>query len=310
MTSAGIAGLLSLLLSAAACTRGAPAPTGPGAEERLVRAARADSVADIRALLADGVSPDALAPDGSRPLSEAARNGRVAAGTVLLQAGANPDLADAAGLRPFDYGMERGSADFLALLTLEAARAAGAGEEAMAWFRAVDQGDRGVGDWHRLLDGELASLGVLLAAVRDREALATSLRRAAALPNRTRYAALGIAARFGEEDVVGTLLAAGVSPNLPEGANTVTPLMEAARDGHLTVARQLVKAGARINFRDARGNTALHWAARLGHTDYARLLLDFRADPAARNAAGQSPLDIARAHRHQDLIELLGGRRR
>jgi ankyrin repeat protein len=86
--------------------------------------------------------------------------------------------------------------------------------------------------------------------------------------------------------------------------------MEAARDGYVAIGRRLIRAGARLNFRDAQGNTALHWAVRLGQTEFARMLLSLRADPAARNATGQSPLDLAQANRHQDLIDLLRGWRR
>jgi ankyrin repeat protein len=292
------------------CAHEAPAPPAPPPEARLVRAVRADSIGDLRELLADGVSPDAEAPDGTRPLGEAARNGRIEAGRVLLEAGANPDLADSAGLRPFDLAMERGNPEFLAMLVLDAARAAGASPEALAWFQAVDRGDGGAGDWHRVLNGELASLGVLLAAVRSRTAVASSLRRAASLPNRTHYAALSVAARFGEPVVVEALLRAGANPDVTSGSFAATPLMEAARDGYVAIGRRLIRAGARLNFRDAQGNTALHWAVRLGQTEFARMLLSLRADPAARNAAGQSPLELAQANRHQDLIDLLRGWRR
>ena len=89
------------------CSRPVPAPPVNRAIQ-LVAAVRSDSAAVMQQLLDAGVSPDTLAPDGTRPLTEAARHGRIEAARVLLDAGARLDLADSSGIRPFDYAMEEG----------------------------------------------------------------------------------------------------------------------------------------------------------------------------------------------------------
>ena len=62
-----------------------------------------------------------------------------------------------------------------------------------------------------------------------------------------------------------------------------TPILFAARQGDLDVARHLVAAGADVNDTAATGTSALVVAAHSGHTALALFLLDRGADP---NAAG------------------------
>lgn len=296
---------LLLLLAVGTCTRPTPAlPANRAA--LLVAAVRADSAGVVRQLLDAGVSPDTIAPDGARPLTEAARHGRIAAARVLLDAGARLDLADASGARPFDHAVEEGHREMAALLTREAARDAGANAEAIAWFDALAVATSSGGDWHRALDGELTSLGLNAAVLDRRDDVAASLRHAAGIPNRTGYVALVLAARFGDQTAVADLLAASANPDAEvSGHWQETPLMEAARDGHVGVGQRLLRAGARIDHVDSRRETALMWAVREGETEYARMLLDAGANPALRDTDGDTALDIARRINHADLIALL-----
>jgi ankyrin repeat protein len=300
-------GLLLWLLAfvTTGCSR--PVPARPVNRAVLLAAAvRSDSAGVVRQLLEAGVSPDTIAPDGTRPLAEAARHGRIASARVLLEAGARLDLADAQGVRPYDYAMEAGHREIAALLTRESARDAGAGTEAMAWFDALAVDRSRARDWHRILDGELVSLGVMAAVLNRRDDIVSSLRHAAGIPNRTGYAALAAAARFGDEAAVTDLLQASANPDVEvAGHRHETPLMEAARDGYFAIARRLIRAGARIDHVDSGGETALMWAVRAGETDYARALLDAGANPALRDRAGDTALDIAREIKHADLITLL-----
>lgn len=300
--------LLAVVLTG--CSR--PVPARPvNRAIQLVAAVRSDSAAVIQQLLDAGVSPDTLASDGTRPLTEAARHGRIAAARVLLDAGARLDLADSSGVRPFDYAIEEGHRAIAMLFTREAARDAGASAEAMAWFDSVAT-DRGPAqDWRRFLDGEIASLAVMAAVLARRDDAVSALRHAAGIPNRTSYAALAVAARFGDEVAVADLLQASVNPDVEvSGHRHETPLMEAARDGYSAIARRLVRAGARIDHVDSGGETALIWSVRAGETEYARTLLDAGANPAWRNLAGQTALDVARDAKHADLITLLEARTR
>lgn len=296
-------GFLAFVLSG--CARPAPArPVDRAA--LLVAAVRADSTVVVRQLLEAGISPDTVAPDGTRPLTEAARHGRLASARVLLEADARLDLADSAGERPIDYAVDEGRREMAALLTREAARNAGASAAATAWFEALGEPSRTAGDWHRLLDGELASLGLNGAVLARREDVAASLRHAAGIPNRTGYAALALAARFNDPIAVADLLGASANPDVEvSGHWHETPLMEAARDGYVTVGQRLLRAGARVDHVDSRRQTALMWAVREGETDYARMLLDAGANPTLRDNDGDTALDIARGIKHADLIALL-----
>lgn len=53
----------------------------------------------------------------------------------------------------------------------------------------------------------------------------------------------------------------------------LTPLMEASREGHLEVVRELLAHGADINFVDREGDSALTWAIHMGKEEVAHELL-------------------------------------
>ena len=288
------------------CARRVAPPPSPDRTALLVEAVRSDSAAVVRRLLDAGVSPDTIASDGTRPLTEAARHGRIAAARVLLDADARLDLADASGLRPFDYAMNAGHRDLAFLLTRAAAREAGASAGAISWLDALGTRTGTPVDWHRVLDGELTSLGLLAAALAGRDDAVAALRRAGGVPNRTGYLAIQVAARFGDVPALADLLAAGANPDAEvAGHRHETPLMEAARDGYVDIARRLLRAGARVDHVDSDGETALMWAVRAGETDYAQALLAAGANPGLRNRAGETALDMARDIKHADLINLL-----
>jgi ankyrin repeat protein len=88
-----------------------------------------------------------------------------------------------------------------------------------------------------------------------------------------------LAAGVGNPEVVSELLAHGASPD-PVGADGMTPLIVAARQGHLDIVRVLLDAGADRSKRDARaGWTAAQWAIDARHDAVA----------AALGAAGDTP---------------------
>ena len=68
------------------------------------------------------------------------------------------------------------------------------------------------------------------------------------------------AAERGHVAVVTTLLAGKANPNLDERGTGNTPLMIAARDGHLKIVEALVHAGADVTRADVTGRTALDLA--------------------------------------------------
>jgi hypothetical protein len=93
---------------------------------------------------------------------------------------------------------------------------------------------------------------------------------------------IGASAR-GDLRAVDRLLAAGADPNVEGDLDYVaTPLAMAALCDRPAVARRLVRAGARVNYRFSyansqavrRGNTALMWASMGGSLSVVRLLLN------------------------------------
>ena len=69
--------------------------------------------------------------------------------------------------------------------------------------------------------------------------------------------------------------------------------------------RQLLKAGADVNSRQARGNTPLHTSAHLGDAASVEALLAHGADAALRSDDGKSAADYARDGGHEDLVRRL-----
>jgi uncharacterized protein len=296
--------MLAAALAAACAGHRRPAP--PNLAIELVAAARNDSVAVVERLIANGLPPDTAAPNGTRALTEAARYGRRDVVDALLADEADPALADRLGWRAIDYAMDSGRADIAARLTVQAARFAGASGDALVWFARIAADTGSVLNWSRVLDGELASLGLFYATLYNRAPVVGSMRRAAGFPNRLGYAPLDAAVRFGHGSSVEALLAGGANPDLESnGPLHQTPLMEAARVGDPAIARRLIRAGARVDRADGHGETALFWAVRSSRTAIARLLLDEGADPAVRNRTGETALDVAHQVGDRQMIALL-----
>ena len=90
------------------------------------------------------------------------------------------------------------------------------------------------------------------------------------------------------------LLQAGANVNVAN-VNGQTPLMAAARNGHIGAVRLLLEAGADVNAANAKGQTALMGAAQSGHIEAVRLLLDADASTAGAlpPARGKNRVAIA-----------------
>ena len=72
-----------------------------------------------------------------------------------------------------------------------------------------------------------------------------------------------------------------------------SPLHEAANRGHVNVARELLKSGAKVNMTGLDSVTALHDAAVNGHESMISLLLRYGADPSLKTATNKTALDLA-----------------
>ncbi|TPX66567.1 hypothetical protein SpCBS45565_g04365 [Spizellomyces sp. 'palustris'] len=111
-------------------------------------------------------------------------------------------------------------------------------------------------------------------------------------------AALRIPARYGQIDVVQSLIERGACVNLC-GRNSRrqgSPLREAAIAGRPDIVKALIKAGAQV---DAQNNVALRLAAAKGHHGIVQVLLDTGkadvhagADYALAHAIGQGHTEV------------------
>jgi ankyrin repeat protein len=117
---------------------------------------------------------------------------------------------------------------------------------------------------------------------------------------------LGLAAFFGQEEVVPILLAHGADvTQWAENAIRVQPLHAAAAGGDAEIARLILDAGAPVNQAQSGGYTALHAAAFHGNRELAELLLDRGGDRSATLDDGRTPADVAREKGHADIAALL-----
>jgi len=86
-----------------------------------------------------------------------------------------------------------------------------------------------------------------------------------------------------------------------------TPLIAAARGGHVAVLGRLLEFGATLELADVDGRTALWWACREDHASAAALLLDAGALVAA-DGAGLTPLRAAAREGCDGVVQMLLGR--
>ena len=100
------------------------------------------------------------------------------------------------------------------------------------------------------------------------------------------------AAAAGDGPRVAALLQAGADPNVVDETWTV-PLHHAARLGRLDLARMLVRAGARLDWQDVAGVSALILAAAGNHFPVAEYLIWAGADPMVEDVKGRRALDYA-----------------
>jgi ankyrin repeat protein len=125
--------------------------------------------------------------------------------------------------------------------------------------------------------------------------------------NFMRWLALHRAVTFDRREIVKQFLDKGTDPNLRSQSQSTLfdddtagddkpALFQAAYWGRVEIAEMLIKRGAKVNARSARGASPLHGAAITGHVELARLLLKHGADVNAKDEDDKTPLDWADKH--------------
>ncbi len=134
--------------------------------------------------------------------------------------------------------------------------------------------------------------------------------KADVLAERSSEGALHLAARADVPEITETLLhhGAGAHLTLATKNNKMTPLHIAAMTGSEDAVRQLMQAGAAVNFRGENYMSAVDVAAQSGHTKILRMLvIDGQGDlRGAREGKGFDPMYYAVGGKHLETVaELL-----
>jgi serine/threonine-protein phosphatase 6 regulatory ankyrin repeat subunit C len=90
-----------------------------------------------------------------------------------------------------------------------------------------------------------------------------------------------------------------------QDGSSMTPLMYAARCGHVSVVELLLARGANLRACASAYGTPLANAAAMGHAEVVRLLLARGADPGAGDADGHTPLMLAAQSGDERTVGLL-----
>jgi uncharacterized protein len=254
----------------------------PDGTTALHWAARRDDVATAELLIRAGAKLDAATRYGVTPMYLAAVNGNAAMIGALLRAGVNPNAANPGGETALMTAARTGKADAVALL-LDRGAAVNAkervrGQTALMWA---------------VLENHPAVVQQLLARGADINAQSNVV-----VPDGTTGAPQAASGDIGAHGP-------GIyrSRAVPSPSGAMTPLLYAARDGNLEVARILVDAKADVNRPSANGTGPMVVAITNNHIELAMFLLEKGADVnSADNFFKRTPLYAAVEMRNPDYV--------
>lgn len=109
---------------------------------------------------------------------------------------------------------------------------------------------------------------------------------------------------FGDLEIFGALLEAGIDPNRATRMGT-TPLHLSAQQGDSAKLYPLVKAGADMNAQDIGGETPLHKCTGYNRRDYALKLVDLGADTGICDTSGDQAHEVTRYKLDAQVYETL-----
>jgi len=117
---------------------------------------------------------------------------------------------------------------------------------------------------------------------------------------------LNYCAKAGDVEGMKAALAAGASVDQRDDRGD-TALIAAAYSGKALAVEFLCERGADVNAQNPYGATALIYAAYYGHFESAKVLLEHNADRSLRDKYGNTALDYAEYYKFTALISLLQG---
>lgn len=244
---------------------------------------------------------------GYTPLLFAARQGDLESARLLVEAGADVDTAAASGTTPLVVAAHSGHGELAAYLLDAGADPDAAGAGYSALHAAVLRGDRA-------LVAALLDHGAEPDTVMTRGSPARRVSADWRLPHRMIGATpFWTAAWFREPDIMRLLAAHGADPLASVGGETaviaairgrfsrgrfgvIRPPAEVEERNAADSVAVAVDAGADVNGRTGRGDTALHLAVAQRLDGVVAALAERGADLDARNGDGMTPLGLALAN--------------
>ena len=258
---------------------------------------------------------------GNTPLLSAVQKGRVTISKMLLEAGANAGHLSVAGFQPLTIAAIEGHTEIVKLLlkidTIDVDYA-GSGHRTPLSYAAHHGHVEVV---KLLLDTNKVNVNhqdfrgwtpLFHAAKRGHIDVVKLLQGTATLDKTVvndvdRRTALSVAAEYGHEAVVGSLLQISHEKVALKDLLGLTPFCYAAQGGH-TGIMQLLSDTGKIdpNSKDNRGQTALHLAVSTSQAEAAHVLLrTSKVDVNAKDTHGSTPLHLAVQERRKRMIQIL-----
>lgn len=257
-------------------------PTDALVAPAIVRAAQADSAADVEVLLDKGANIEARHLKSKRTaLAVAAHCGNVDVVRVLLQYGAKVDVCDAFMMTPLHLAASRGHYLVVESLLHNLADINGKGPNDETPLRIAS--DNGYIDVVKLFLRNRAKVNA-----RDCQ-------------QRT---ALHMAAKRGDEAMVDLLASNGAHVDAKD-ASFMTAIHYASEEGHDGVVNLLLSKKADINAPGKELQTPLACACSAGQTQVVELLLKKKASTKLKSRGDMNPLHLACSYGHVEVVALL-----
>jgi len=291
-----------------------PAPSF-SASLTVAEAAMHEDKAAVRSLIEQKADVNAVLPDGTTALHWAVETDDAETVGLLLQAGANVKAQDRYGLTPLYFACANGNAAIIRKLLAAGAdaNAPGKGGETML-IAAVRAGN--LDSVKALLQNGAAVNAKDTATQQTALMLAVRMNQPETVPLLIEYGAeVNARTRTGKTpawrppNAGGGSHGAGINRGgWPERgireatAGGMTPLLYAARDGRMEIARALVRSKADVNQVEANGIAPLLMAITNDHVDVAKLLLEQGADLNMADWWGRAPLWAAVDIRNRDYV--------